>query len=49
MWWMLAREVLRLRGTNPRSSSWEDDVMPDLFFYRDAEEQEKEENAKVST
>merc|ERR1712106_380164 len=43
MWWMLAREVLRLRGTISRNLPWETDVMPDLFFYRDPEEQEKEE------
>ena len=33
MWWMLAREVLRLRGTIGRKRDWE--VMPDLFFYQD--------------
>jgi len=42
MWWMLAREVLRLRGTIPRDR-W--GVMVDLFFYRDPEELEKEEQA----
>ncbi|KAL7639530.1 UNVERIFIED_CONTAM: hypothetical protein RMT77_010031 [Armadillidium vulgare] len=47
MWWMLAREVLRLRGTISRTIPWELDVMPDLFFYRDPEEQEKEEAAKA--
>jgi len=47
MWWMLAREVLSLRGTISRNIPWERDVMPDLFFYRDAEEQEKEEAAKA--
>lgn len=47
MWWMLAREVLRIRGSIARSSAWEEEVMPDLFFYRDPEEQEKEESAKV--
>jgi len=41
MLWFLAREVLRLRGTQPRSEQWE--VMPDLFFYRDQEEATKEE------
>merc|ERR1711990_1411447 len=45
MWWMLAREVLRLRGTISRGMPWE--VMPDLFFYRDPEEAEKEEAARA--
>jgi len=44
MWWFLAREVLRLRGTIPQTQDWE--VMCDLYFYRDQEEIEKdEENA----
>ncbi|XP_063981442.1 small ribosomal subunit protein uS2 [Diachasmimorpha longicaudata] len=43
MWWLLAREVLRLRGSIPRESKW--DVVVDLFFYRDPEEAEKEEQA----
>jgi len=47
IWWMLSREVLRLRGTISRNLPWETDVMPDLFFYRDPEEQEKEEAAKA--
>lgn len=47
VWWMLAREVLRLRGTISRNLPWETDVMPDLFFYRDPEEQEKDEAAKA--
>nr|P38981.1 RecName: Full=Small ribosomal subunit protein uS2; AltName: Full=40S ribosomal protein SA; AltName: Full=Laminin-binding protein p40; Short=LBP/p40 [Urechis caupo]AAA90978.1 34/67 kD laminin binding protein [Urechis caupo] len=44
MWWMLAREVLRLRGTISREVPWE--VMVDLFFYRDPEEAEKEAQAE---
>ena len=36
MWWLLCREVLRLRGTIGRELPWE--IMPDLFFYRDPEE-----------
>ena len=38
MYYMLAREVLRLRGTITRSQPW--DVMVDMFFYRDLEEAE---------
>jgi small subunit ribosomal protein SAe len=47
MWWFLAREVLRLRGSISRELAW--DVMPDLFFYRDPEEAEKEEIARQET
>jgi hypothetical protein len=43
MWWMLAREVLRMRGTISREHPWE--VMPYLYFYRDPEGIEKEERA----
>ncbi|XP_053686028.1 40S ribosomal protein SA [Sabethes cyaneus] len=42
MWWLLAREVLRLRGKIAQGD-W--DVKPDLFFYRDPEEAEKEQAA----
>lgn len=41
MWWFLAREVLRMRGDISRERPW--DVMVDLYFYRDAEETEKDE------
>lgn len=41
MWWILAREVLRLRGSISREVPW--DVMADLYFYRDPDEAEKEE------
>lgn len=40
VWWMLAREVLRLRGTIPsREAEW--DVMTDLYFYRDPEAEDQ--------
>jgi small subunit ribosomal protein SAe len=42
IWWLLAREVLRLRGSIPRTvDGW--NVMVDMFFYRDPEEVEKEQ------
>lgn len=46
MWWMLAREVLRMRGTISRLHPW--DVMPDLYFYRDPEDAEKEEQERLA-
>jgi small subunit ribosomal protein SAe len=48
VWWMLAREVLRIRGTiASRDAPW--DVMVDLYFYRDpeAEAEEKVEEEKL--
>jgi len=45
MWWLLAREVLRLRSTISREIPW--DVMVDLYFHREVEEQEKEEAVVV--
>ena len=41
MWWLLAREVLRLRGKISRELPWE--VMVDLYFHREVEETDKEE------
>jgi small subunit ribosomal protein SAe len=40
LYWLLAREVLRMRGTISRTT-W--DVPVDLFFYRDPEDIEKNE------
>lgn len=45
MWWFLAREVLRMRGTIMRSQPW--DIMTDLYFYRDPEDIEKEEQERA--
>jgi len=45
MWWLLAREVLRLRGSISRETPWK--VMVDLYFFRDNEEQEKEEQVAL--
>lgn len=39
VYWLLAREVLRLRGTISREQPWE--TMVDMFFYRDPEDVEK--------
>jgi len=47
MWWTLAREVLTIRGQITRDTGFKGpdgkDVMVDLYFYRDPEETEKEE------
>lgn len=46
IWWMLAREVLRLRGTLPnREAEW--DVMVDLYFYRDPEAEENKDASGI--
>jgi small subunit ribosomal protein SAe len=47
MWWLLAREVLRLRGTIQRNAAWE--VMVDLYFYRDPDVADKEEQAPAES
>jgi len=44
VYWLLAREVLRLRGTISRNTPW--NVMVDMFFFREAEQSEKEESAR---
>jgi len=46
MYWLLAREVLRMRGTIPRSVPWE--VQVDLFFYRDPDEVLKKDDTKAA-
>mmetsp|Transcript_15878 Transcript_15878/g.20865 ORF Transcript_15878/g.20865 Transcript_15878/m.20865 type:complete len:310 (+) Transcript_15878:33-962(+) len=44
LYWLLAREILRMRGTVARHAPW--DVPVDLFFYRDPDELEKAEEAQ---
>jgi len=44
MYWLLAREVNRMRGTISRNEPW--GTMVDLFMYRDPEEAEKEAQAE---
>jgi len=39
MYWLLAREINRMRRVIPRSEPWS--VMVDLFIYRDPEEEDK--------
>ena len=41
MYWLLAREVLRLRGTIPRNQPW--GVMVDMFFFRAPEDTTQQE------
>ncbi|PLW41132.1 hypothetical protein PCASD_11848 [Puccinia coronata f. sp. avenae] len=48
IWWLLCREVLRLRGTVARSGDGAWAVMPDMFFFRDPEEIEAEAADKAA-
>lgn len=47
MWWMLAREVLKLKENIYIDDTYfmlgDRMIMPDLYFFRDPEEQKKEE------
>jgi len=40
MYWLLAREVLRLQGKIPRDKEWGE--MVDMFIYKDPDEQDKQ-------
>lgn len=46
MYWLLAREVQRMRGLLQRSQPW--NIMVDLFMYRDLEEVEKEQKEQAA-
>jgi len=45
MYWLLTREVLRIKGELKRDEAW--DVMVDLFFYRDPDQKDKKEEAEA--
>lgn len=47
LYWLLAREVLRMRASISRETPW--NVCPDLFFHRDPEELEKVEEQQGAT
>jgi len=44
MYWLLAREVLRLQGQVARDKDW--GIMVDMFIYRDPEEADKQEEER---
>ena len=47
IWWLLCREVLRLRGEVARTTdAWP--VMVDMFFYRDPEEVERQQQEEAA-
>jgi len=43
IYYLLTREVLRLKGSIPRNTPW--DIVVDMFFYRDPEESDKPADA----
>jgi small subunit ribosomal protein SAe len=50
LWWFLAREVLTIKGKISRQTGFileDKEIMPDLYFYRDPAEQEKEEAQQI--
>ena len=46
MFWLLAREVLQLRGEIPRDQPWE--IMVDLFMFRNPDQKKVEDAADAA-